>query len=92
MAVALREPRHQRRQVLGDAVGVGFVVGVQHPGDAGHPCRRLGHGARARARDQQVHLLAQRAARRDRVEARPLQLRIVVLGEYEDAHPLTLTR
>ena len=92
VAVALGQADQQRRQVLGDAVLVGRIVRVQDLVDAGGLRRGLGHRPGAGARDQHVDLSAQRAGGRDRIEARPLQLGVVVLGKDQDAHAIALTR
>jgi hypothetical protein len=86
MAVTGGQVGHQRRQVLGQAVGVGRVVGDPHPGDAGQ-LRRLLRGALAgRAGDQQVDLGADLAGGGHRVQGSRLDRVVVVLGNHQDAH------
>ena len=92
VAVALGEADQQRCQVLGDAVLVGRIVCVQDLVDAGGLRSGLGHRPGAGARDQHVDLSAQRAGGGDRIEARPLQLGVVVLGKDQNAHKVALTR
>ena len=92
VAVALGKADQQGRQVLGDAVLVGRIVGVQDLAHAGDLRCGLGHRPGAGARHQHVDLAAERLRRGDRVEARPLQLGVVVLGEDQNAHKLALTR
>ena len=77
MAVIRGELHDQRRDVLGEAMIVGRVVGEQHLCHAGDLRRRLGDRAAAGAGDQDMHvaagLVGDLARGGDRVQGRGLQ-------------------
>ena len=89
VAVGGRQSGDQGRQALGQGVGVDLRVGEQHVGDPGHPGRGLGDGAAVGAGHQHAHL-AQFAARRHGVQGGRLQGVVIVFGDDQDAHQITL--
>jgi hypothetical protein len=79
---------HQRRDVLGQLVLVGGVVGQVDLADPGDLRRLLGHSAAAAAGDEQVHL-AQLQGCGDGRQRRLLHVLVVVFDEYEGLHHAT---
>jgi hypothetical protein len=61
-------------------------VGQQHLRHAGDARRRVGRGARLPAGDQHTHLAAKLPGRRDGVQRRGLQRRVVVFRDDERRH------
>ena len=87
--VGRRQRHDQRRQRLGQHVLVGRVVGEQHLGDAVELRGRFRDGARALARDQHMHRLAQRLGGGERLVGRVLERLVVVLGDQKRRHQIT---
>src|SRR6185312_12488143 len=79
----------QWRDVLGETIGVGGIVGDEHLGDAGDLGRGLGARTAILPGDQDVDVAADGAGGGDDVERRRLERRIVVFGKQENGHQMT---
>ncbi len=86
--MAVHQSHHQRRDILGQHMRIGRIVGHQHPGDAGDPRRRLGHRADAFAGDQRMHL-AQLRGGGHRRQGRVLHRAVAMLDQNQHAHAAT---
>ena len=93
MRILRRQPDQQRREILGEAVIVGGIVGQQHLGDAGDLGRGFGDGAAILAGDQDVHVaragLADLGGGGGGVQGGGLDRLIVVFGDDENRHQIT---
>ncbi|MDT4801795.1 hypothetical protein FQZ97_345090 [compost metagenome] len=76
----------QRRDVLGQLVGISRIVGLQHPAYADDLGRGLCGRAAVVAGDQQVDIATDLACRGNDIEGRALERRVVVFCNYQDAH------
>ena len=88
-AVVRRQRLQQRHQILGDRLGVGGILDLDHPAHALHLGRGRGRLVAALAGDQEVDLAAQRRGGAHRMQRRGRQLRVVVLRHYQYAHQIT---
>src|SRR5271165_3987656 len=90
MGISFCQLDEKRRNILGEPVVVGGIVGEQHhsgPGDLG---RSLGYGAAIRPRHQDIDILAgDFRGGGDSVERRGLERAVVVLGDDEGGHQIT---
>ena len=86
MAVAAGERHDELGQVLGQAVGIGSVIGQQHLGDAGDRRGGFRGGAAILAGHQHDQIAADGLGGGDGIEGRRLQAGVVVLGDEEDGH------
>ena len=86
VAVVRRQLDDERRDVLGQPVGVGRVLGLQHLGDAGDGGRRLGGFAGIAAGHQHVHVRAHLGRGGDGVGDVGADGLAVVRGDNEDGH------
>src|SRR5690606_13993925 len=89
VAVVGGELGHQRRQVLGKAVRVGRVVGLQYLRHTGYLRGCLSNGLAAEAGDQDMNITRQLAGSGDGVQRGWLQRRVVVLGDDQRRHQIT---
>ena len=87
--VGRRQRDHERRQRLRQHVLVGRVVGEEHLRDAVELRRRFGDGARALARHQHMHGLAERLGGGERLVGGVLERLVVVLGDEKRRHQMT---
>src|SRR5581483_8768333 len=91
--VVRRQLDQQRRDVLGQAVGVGGIVGQAHLGDPGDFGGGLGDRGAAAAGDEDMHVGAgdpgDLGGGGDRVQRRRLQRGAVMFGDDEDGHQIT---
>ncbi|OIQ69513.1 hypothetical protein GALL_488840 [mine drainage metagenome] len=76
---------HQQRQRLGQAMGIGRILGQQHLGDAGDGGGGLGHRAGRLAGDQHMHL-AQAGGGGHGMQGGRLQGGVIVFGDDENGH------
>ena len=90
MAVVLRQPGDERRQVLRELILVLGRIGEQHLRDALRLACGLRNGLRALPRDEDVNVSADLLRRAKRMQRRGLEGRVVVLGDDEDGHQITL--
>ena len=86
MAVAWRQLDHERRDVLGQPVGVGRVLGLKHLGDARDGGGRLGGFAGLAAGHQYVHVRTHLGRGGDGVGNIGADGLAVVRSDNEDGH------
>jgi len=80
----------ERRDILGEPVFVGVVVGEQHLSRSGDLGGGLGNGAAILAGHQNVDLAGgDFDSGRDRVEGRRLQRPVVMFGDDQSSHQIT---
>ena len=90
VAVVRRQLHDQRRDVLGQPVGVGRIVGFQHLGDALDGGSRLGGLAAAAAGDQHVDIGAHLKGRRHGVRDVAANGLAVMRGDNQNGHVRSL--